>query len=84
MNNNLKNKLLGGWGIMRLFRLGLGLSAAYFAVSDRDWMLGTLAAILLVQAFLNISCCGPNGCETGQAQTKRKSSTDEVTFEEVK
>jgi hypothetical protein len=87
MKNNLKNRILNGWGVIRVLRLGLGLIVSYFAFSKHDWMLGLLGAILLMQAFLNAMCCGPVGCETDQSLTKRRSyseSPDDITFKEVK
>lgn len=59
MNNVLKK-----WDIIRIIRLIGGVSIAVYAVISKDYIFLLLAGLFLIQAILNISCCGSSGCST--------------------
>ncbi len=85
--NHLKNQLLGGWGVTRLLRLGLGIFVLVQAFVVADLLLGLMGTVLVIQAVLNAGCCGSQGCGTGHLYRKQGSAEaprEETTFEEIK
>jgi uncharacterized membrane protein HdeD (DUF308 family) len=51
-------KLLKPWNTARTVRFVAGLGIGIFAVLNGEYFLLLLAAWLLLQGILNISCCG--------------------------
>ncbi len=64
--------ILNNWSIMRVLRLVLGIAAWVPAFTQKDVMLGVLAAFLLLTAIANIGCCGANGCAVNFKQNKKE------------
>lgn len=87
MLNDWKQRLTRGWGLMRLFRLGLAVLVLIEAWKNAEILFGVLGGILLVQALLDVGCCGSAGCDINHPKTKETSGTTDskdVTFEEIK
>jgi hypothetical protein len=87
MLNNLKNRLITGWGLMRFIRLALALIIIVQAVTSYEILFAVLGGFLLFQAVFNYGCCGASGCDIDHSMSRSKSSgkTGEVTtFEEIK
>lgn len=63
MNNALKN-----WDVIRIIRLVAGVGIGVYAISSKDYIFLLLAGMFLLQAILNISCCGSAGCATSNQQ----------------
>jgi len=57
------NTLLKNWGFARIFRLVAGIIAGVYAITSGEYVFLFLAALLLFQAILNLSCCG-TGCSS--------------------
>ncbi|HOZ50776.1 MAG TPA: hypothetical protein PLU17_02895 [Chitinophagaceae bacterium] len=77
-----RQTLLEGWHFMRWLRLGIGIAIAYQAIRMNDAISGVIAFVVLLQAVLNIGCCGVNGCATPISKSQ-DSSMQDVEFEEV-
>ncbi len=87
MLNNLKNRLLTGWGLMRFVRLGLSVILIAQAIILSELLFASLGIVLLFQAAFNYGCCGEGGCDTNHTARNHKSlNTQEeiTTFNEVK
>jgi len=87
MLKDWKQRLVSGWSLMRIIRLGLGIIVIGEAWKSSEILFGLLGGILLAQALLNAGCCGASGCDTNQYPTKIKSSpviTEETTFTKIK
>lgn len=54
------------WDAMRIFRLIAGIGIGIYAISSKEYVFFFLAGMLLIQAILNISCCGASGCSTSK------------------
>jgi hypothetical protein len=77
-----RQTLLEGWHFMRWLRLGIGITIAYQAIRMNDAISGVIAVVVLLQALLNIGCCGVNGCEAPISKSQY-SSVEDIEFEEV-
>lgn len=87
MFNNWKQRLLSSWTFMRFIRLGLALVVLSEAWKNSEILFGLLGGILLFQSLFNYGCCGVNGCDVNQSNSKLKLSPDalnETTFKEIK
>lgn len=76
------NTILSNWNFMRWLRLALGVAIIVQGALIGEWptiLLGVLFSLLPV---FNIGCCGGAGCAVPNA--KKNSSTNEVTYEEVR
>ena len=51
--------------MMRVLRFVLGLVMVWLAIDTRFYVLLFFAALLLLQAVFNVSCCGAGGCSGG-------------------
>jgi hypothetical protein len=70
------------WDLFRWLRLIAGtvlLTAAFFT---KDGLTAMLGGFFLLQAVMNLSCCGATGCST--AAPSDKALNKETEFEEVK
>lgn len=70
---------LKSWGFMRVLRLVFGAFAIVQAIMTLDIVLGILGLVVGGMAFLNVGCCGNNGCET---KYKKDNNTKEITYVE--
>lgn len=73
-------KLLSGWNLMRLLRLGVGIYAIVGAIQQREWLFGLAGVFLAGMAILNVGCCGV-ACA---APPRRSAAADApTTYEEI-
>jgi len=87
MFNNWKERILSGWNILRVIRLGLALLVIYESIKNYDVMFAILGSVILFQAVLNFGCCGQDGCAVNTNSNKQTdiiNSKEEVSFTEVK
>lgn len=85
--NNLKQRLLKGWTLLRLVRLALALIITVEAWISSETLFAILGSFLAFQAIFNYGCCGAAGCNIDDTKTKHKSLNKEIettTFIEVK
>jgi hypothetical protein len=74
-------KILSGWNLMRLLRLGIGIYAIVGAIQQREWLFLLAGVFLAGMAIMNVGCCGVS-CA---APPRRSAATDTpTTFEEIK
>lgn len=62
------NSILKQWDFLRVIRLAAGVGLGIYAIVSKEYPFLFLSAFFLVQAILNISCCGSNGCSSRQNQ----------------
>lgn len=76
--------IIKNWGVMRVIRLAVGLYAFYEVIKNPDFLLGAMAAILILMAIFNVGC-GAQGCGIPTSTKSSPKSTDEdVSYEEIK
>ncbi|HEY1047458.1 MAG TPA: hypothetical protein VGF79_13510 [Bacteroidia bacterium] len=83
MKFNFSNTLLKGWSFSRWLRLILGLSIAIQTIYQPDFIMGTLALTLLLQAVFNVGCCAGGNCSVSN-KTQSEQTLENTTFEEIK
>jgi uncharacterized membrane protein HdeD (DUF308 family) len=66
----MKNVLLSNWDAARILRTVLGAGLGVYAVATSEYILLAFALWLLLQGFLNISCCG-TACESHNDKPKK-------------
>ena len=72
------------WPIPRLLRLILGVAFAIVGWREQDYFQASIGGIFLFQAVANVSCIG-GACAPSYTPPKTdQTSTDKVSFEEVK
>ncbi len=59
------NSLLKNWDAARIVRLVAGLGFGIYALVWSEYIFLILAALFLLQAAFNVSCCGAGGCSSG-------------------
>ena len=74
------NGLLRNWNFMRVFRLLAGLGFGYYAIAYKEYLFLFFAGFMLIQAVLNVSCCGLAGC----SQPTKSDLQDEVYKGQIK
>jgi hypothetical protein len=85
--SDLKNRMMTGWGLMRVVRLVLALILIVQAFTNSEFLFVVLGTVLLFQAVFDYGCCGTGKCDINHTTYKPRSSgtADELTtFEEVK
>ncbi len=84
--NNLKQRLLKGWTLLRLVRLALALIITVEAWINSETLFAILGSFLAFQAMFNYGCCGAMGCNIDHTKTKPGSlkEIETTTFSEVK
>jgi hypothetical protein len=77
--------LLKNWHFARVLR---AFVAIWFFVEfsrSGEWIFLFPASLFALQAILNVSCCGANGCTPTQQRTSARTEEDKnIIFEEVK
>lgn len=68
---------------MRVLRFIFGAFAIVQAIISLDIVLGIMGLVVGGMAFLNIGCCGANGCETNYKKDNNKTEINDIEFEEV-
>lgn len=74
---------LKSWGFMRVLRFVFGAFAIVQAFMTLDIVLGILGLVVGGMAFLNLGCCGTNGCETNYKKDNHNNGITDVEYEEV-
>ena len=67
--STIKERLFTNWHLMRIMRLGIGLTMLAMGIQSKDWMLGAFSTFFLYQAITDTGCCGSQACYT--PKTKR-------------
>lgn len=68
---------------MRLLRFLFGALAIIQAIFTLDIVLGILGVVVGGMAFLNVGCCGTDGCETNYKKESNTKKVIDVEYEEV-
>lgn len=55
-------KLFQKWDLVRIIRFSIGVLFALIALFSSEYLFLLPAAVLVLQALLNLSCCGVSGC----------------------
>lgn len=71
------------WNLMRVLRLLVGIWAIYSSITDGQPLFGILGGMFILQALLNVGCCGGNNCKIPQNQNQRTTNIKETDYEEV-
>ena len=66
-----------------MLRFIFGVFALVQAIITMNIILGLLGVVVGGIAFLNVGCCGENGCDTIYKKTKSDIKTIDVDYEEV-
>lgn len=72
------SKLLNNWNISRIIRLVLGIGFAIYATIAKEYILYMLAGFFILQAALNVSCCGSGGCNTSNQTDEAQVYKDQI------
>jgi len=67
MNNIFRN-----WNIARIIRLLAGLGLSIYAFTSKEYAFLFLAGLFLLQAVLNMSCCGTGGCSSSNENDQKQ------------
>lgn len=62
------SNMFSNWDVTRVIRLVAGAAIGIYAIISTDYVFLLLAGMFLMQAVLNISCCGASGCSTNNNQ----------------
>lgn len=73
-----------GWNLSRFIRLGLGLLLMWQTIASKDFIIGMLAATMLLQAVFNTGCCANGACTSPLQKNKSNDTLGETTYEEIK
>jgi hypothetical protein len=71
------------WNFMRILRLVVGIWGIYSSITDSQPLFGILGGGFILQALLNVGCCGSNGCKIPQNKNQPTTNTKETEYEEV-
>jgi hypothetical protein len=71
------------WNFIKVLKIGLALMVIVQSIQSHDATLGIFGSLFMMQAFLNIGCCGPNGCAV-DATKKESGKIEDIQFVEVK
>lgn len=66
------NDLSKKWDFVRIVRLLTGLAFAIYAFTAAEYTFLFVAGYFLLQAILNISCCGVSGCSSQQSSSDKR------------
>lgn len=69
---------------MRLFRAVIAVWAIAEAWRTSEWLLLFPGGIFALQAIFDVGCCGASGCAPGPVQNTGQSTTEDITYEEVR
>lgn len=73
--------ILSNWSFMKILKLGLGTLVLIQAIHNHDTAMAMFGGIFMLQALLNIGCCGPNGCAV--PVNKKALNKEVVSFTEI-
>ena len=76
--------LLSNWHFMRVLRAGFAVWIMTEAWRTGQWLLLIPGGIFALQAVLDIGCCGASGCAPNTQRNTKATSTEEITYEEVR
>ncbi len=82
-------EIVVNWDLMRILRLVLGSWVIYSSIIDAQPIFGILGGIFVLQALLNIGCCGSGGCkipnnQDPDNQPKNSTGINDIDYEEIK
>jgi hypothetical protein len=75
--------LFSGWNLMRSIRLMLGIFILMEGINSQQWIPGIVGGIFLLQALLNVGCCGTNSCNITDSKVD-SNKTETIQYEEIK
>ncbi|MBK6640656.1 MAG: hypothetical protein KBH11_01160 [Bacteroidia bacterium] len=75
--------LISNWNLMRVVRFIIGIIILIEGINSRQWIPGIVGGIFLIQAILNVGCCGSEGCNVPESKVD-PDKTETVRYEEVK
>jgi hypothetical protein len=78
MGSYLKN-----WNLVRLLRLGIGISILVQGITAQDWLIALMGMLLSLMPVLNMGCCGTSGCGTPFPKTNA-TTTERISYEEIR
>lgn len=80
----MKQRLLTGWGGMRLLRAAFAIMFLFAAITRHEPVAWFAAAFFGLQAVLNIGCCGVQGCQPVRSARPAPELESPVTYEEIR
>lgn len=86
MIDSWKYNILHGWNWLRVLRAAMAVFIIAEAFKTQDLFFGIFGGFFLLQAALNVGCCGAGACDINQAAQRSKSlndKTENTTFTEV-
>ena len=60
--SSFKTRLLTNWHAIRVFKLGVGITAVAEGIYFSDAAIGLLGVFFLYQSVTNSACCGTAAC----------------------
>ncbi len=74
----MKDRIFKNWNFIRIFRLVLGAWVTYFSLGTSEYILLIVGIWLLIQAILDLSCCGIAGCSSAKKSTQKQVYLGEI------
>ena len=72
------NNLLKDWNTLRIVRLLSAIALGVYAIAAHETLFLILAGFFLLQALLNISCCGAGECSADSGTTPKNVYKDQI------
>ena len=72
------NNIFKDWNIARVIRLLAGVGLSIYAFTSKEYSFLFLAGFFLLQAVLNMSCCGAGGCSSSNEKEQKKVYKGEI------
>ncbi len=70
--------MLKNWDFSRVMRLIAGVGISTYAFTAKEYSFLFLAGFFLLQAILNISCCGAGGCSSSAGNNQKQVFKGEI------
>jgi len=70
--------MLKNWDFSRVMRLIAGVGISVYAFTSKEYSFLFLAGFFLLQAILNISCCGAGGCSSNAGNNQKQVFKGEI------
>jgi hypothetical protein len=81
--DNLKQRLMSGWDLMRVLRLVMSFIILIESIIMHEYFITALGGFMLFQALSNTGCCAGGACYSDPIQKKERME-EEVVYEEIK
>ena len=75
--------LTSNWNLFRILRVVLGVFILVQGIVGKDTFSLVMGLVFAGMAVFNIGCCGAGGCASDNNLKTDKTTTEEVTYEEV-